>query len=354
MLSIVSIPKMRKLLIKAVNWLEDLPGKETKPNFCCLGVTDDCLLRCKMCYKWQRDIFTKDGEDIPSLFQWKDAIASLRKITQEGFLINFGGGEPLLKDGILDLVRFAADLGFKTNIATNAFLIDENMAKKIAGSGLSKINISLDSFKETTHDCIRGAGGVFAKAMKAIEYLHRYCPNLEVGICCVISQINIDDTIELTEIIEDDNRLKWIYFMAIMQPNNTTPDLEWYKNEFNYLWPKDIKRVRSTINRLIELKNKGYKIANQASQLKAFESYFADPRKFIKVAGCNLSRAVHVSSTGDVFICFLWEKLGNIKSDRIEDLWRSGKAEAIRRDVAGCKNNCHFLINCFFEGDFPF
>lgn len=120
------------------------------------------------------------------------------------------------------------------------------------------------------------------------------------------------------------------------------------------LWPKDIKKAYSVIDRLIELKNRGYKIVNLTSQLRAFKSYFANPQKFVKTAECNLSRALHISSVGDVFICFQWEKLGNIKSDNIKELWYSDRAGAVRRDISKCRKNCHFLINCFFEGDFPF
>lgn len=346
--------QMKRLLVKLINRLEQLPGKDTRPNFCCLGITDDCMLNCRMCYKWKGDISVKSNDGFPTLSQWREAIVSLREITGEGFLINFGGGEPLLMEGLLELVRFAAGLGFRTNIATNAYLIDEEIAKAVANSGLSTINISLDSMKESNHDYLRGVKGVYKKVMKAIEYLDKYCFKLKKGICCVIYDINLNDILDLTEAVERDSRLEWIYFMAPMQPNNTQPDSEWHKGEFSYLWPKDTKKVHYIIDRLIELKNRGYKIVNQTAQLKAFKSYFANPQRFVKTAQCNLSRALHISSVGDVFICFQWDKLGNIKSDRLKELWHSQKVEAVRRNISRCKRNCHFLINCFFEDDFPF
>ncbi len=147
---------MKKFLVNLINRLEELPGKDTKPNFSCLSVTEDCILRCKMCYKWKKDVSIRPDNNSPTISQWKNAIASLREITDEGFLINFGGGEPLLMDGIFELIRFARDMGFKTNIATNAYLINEDVAKAIADSGLSTINISLDSMSESTHDYLRG------------------------------------------------------------------------------------------------------------------------------------------------------------------------------------------------------
>ena len=346
---------MKRLLVDLVNRLEKLPGEDTRPNFCCFGVTDECILRCKMCYKWQKDIAIKSDNAPITLQQWKNAISSLYKITGEGFLINFGGGEPFLMKEILALVRHAVDKGFKTNIATNAFLIDEETAKAIAISGLSTLNISLDSLKDSRHDYLRGVNGVYDRVIKAIDYLHRYAPGLKKGICCVIYDINIDDIIEFTEAIQRDERLEWIYFMAAMQPNNTIADTQWYKKDkFKHLWPQDISRVNSVLDRLIKLKNKGYRIVNQISQLKAFKSYFINPERFVKIGPCHLSRALHVSSAGDVYICFNHLRLGNIKSERLEDLWYSAMADTARRDISGCRKNCHFLINCFFEGDFPF
>jgi MoaA/NifB/PqqE/SkfB family radical SAM enzyme len=346
---------MKKTFARLFNRLEKLSPDYDLPNFCCFGITDECILKCKMCRKWENDISVKTHDSLPSVSDWQGAIDSLQKITKKGFLINFGGGEPFLFDGLLDVVRFATDRGFKTNIATNAYLIDEDMAKRIFDSGLTTLNISLDSSRESTHDYMRGITGVYKNAVNAIGYLHKYCPSLKKGICCGIYDYNIDEIVELAEFVQKDKRLEWLYFMAAMQPNNSHRNEKWYKTEeFGGLWPKDKLKVNSTIAELLRLKEKGYKIVNSHEQLNAFRSYFEDPGCFVRILECNLSRAVHVSSLGDVFICFEWDRLGNIKSDRLEDLWYSQKAQQIRKDISQCRRNCHFLLNCFFEGDFPF
>ncbi|MGE5196972.1 MAG: radical SAM/SPASM domain-containing protein [Deltaproteobacteria bacterium] len=345
---------MKKILANLVEKLEKLPGEDKRPNFCCFGVTDECMLRCRMCRKWQKDIAVASTGRPPSIGQWKEAIASIQKIAGEGFLINFGGGEPFLMDGILELVRYAADIGLRTNIATNAFLIDEAMAEAISISGLTTVNISLDGSTESVHDHLRGVRGTYEKVMKAIGYLHKHCQGLKKGICAAIYDLNMRDIVHLAETVESDNRLEWIYFMAAMQPNNTVEDPYWYENEFRHLWPQDKKQINLVIDRLIEFKSKGYKIVNQTQQLRAFKSYFNNPQRLVKLRPCHLSKALHISSTGDVFICFHHDRLGNIKLDNLEDLWNSGKAEGVRRNIVNCKKNCHFLINCFFEKDFPF
>ena len=326
-----------------------------KLDFICFGITDDCILKCKMCHKWRDDIFIREKTKIPTLDDWKKCAFSLRNITRDPVQINFGGGEPLLKKDILGLVKFCKSKRFKTNIATNAYLIDEEMAKKIAASGLDSIIISLDSLKENRHDYLRGVRGVHYHVMNAITLLDKFCDELYKGICCVIYEENLDDILGLLEWIDRDTRLNSIYFMAAMQPNNTLIDSEWYsKKEFAFLWPKDSEKVCSVIDELIRCKKSGFKITNEIPQLEAFKSYYKSPEKFVKNTKCNMDSALHISSCGDVFLCYRWAKLGNIKTDDLSKLWFSEKADKVRREIASCKNNCHFLLNCFFEGDYPF
>jgi len=326
-----------------------------RPGFCCFGVVDECFLRCKMCQKWRPDLNVPRDIPKPDITLWKRAISSLRSIAGRDFLINFGGGEALLLEGLLDIVHFAAENGLRTNIASNACLIDEPMARRIGRSGLSSINISLDSMNPSTHDYLRGVPGVYHKVMDAIEYLDKYCPGeFEIIICCVIYKINMDEVVSVAEWVNKHPRIKWVYFMAAMQPNNTRPNPRWYREEFQYLWPDDTARITTVIDRLIGMKKQGSKINNQFCQLEAFKQYFDSPDRFVKKTACNLDRAVHVDAIGNIYICYEWERIGNIMHDDLAMAWYSKKACAVRNNIINCKRNCHHLLNCFFEGDYPF
>ena len=143
--------------------------------------------------------------------------------------------------------------------------------------------------------------------------------------------------------------------MAAMQPNNTALDSRWYdKEEFSFLWPKDPQKTSLVIDKLIDLKNKGSKITNEICQLETFKLYYAHPERFVKNTKCNMDSALHISSCGDIFLCYRWGLLGNIKTDDLAEAWYSEKAEKARQDIANCRDNCHFLLNCFFKGDYPF
>ncbi|MDD5560763.1 MAG: radical SAM protein [Candidatus Omnitrophica bacterium] len=329
--------------------------QKVKPDFICFGIIDDCILKCKMCRKWKEDIFIKDRTGAPTLEDWKRCVNSLKKITDKPIQINFGGGEPLLKEGLWELVSFCKSKRLDVNIATNGYLIDENTVKKISDSRLDSIILSLDSLQEDTHDYLRGVKGVYRAVMGAISSLDKSCSELYKGICSVIYDKNIEDVVKLAEWVDNDKRLNSVYFMAAMQPNNTVLDAQWYlKEEFDCLWPKDPLRACVVIDELIKLKKNNSKITNQVCQLEAFKLYYQFPERFVKSTKCNMGSALHISSCGDIFLCYHWGKLGNIKTDDIAQLWSSDNAAQVREDIGNCKNNCHFLLNCYFKGDYPF
>ena len=143
--------------------------KTIKPGFCCFGITDRCMLRCKMCHKWEDDIYVKNPQESPVIEQWKQCVSDLAQMVEFPFELDIGGGEAIMFEGVLDVVRFSVDEGFNTSIASNGYLIDENMAGRIADSGLKAISISMDSFNEETHDYLRGIPGVYRRAMNAID-----------------------------------------------------------------------------------------------------------------------------------------------------------------------------------------
>lgn len=329
--------------------------KKLKPGFCCIGIVDTCMLGCKMCQKWQDDPGTISLSQ-PNTEQWKTFIRQLRDVVDEGFEIDFGGGEALMRQDILELVSYAKSLGFKNTIASNGFLIDEDMAKKIADSGLDSIILSLDSLNSEIHDRMRGVKGVAQRVFKAIDYLRKYSKGIHIGICAIIMEQTVDGLIDLAEWVNTHrDKTNSILFMAAMQPNNTAFNPNWYKEDYNFFWPKDIKKVHAIIDELIRRRKAGHWISDSIVQLEAFKAYFANPDKFVKKSPCNLDRAIHASSIGDIFLCYRYAILGNIKNgDDVREIWYSDVAERVREDISKCKDNCHFLLNCFFEGDYPF
>ncbi|MCG2711315.1 MAG: radical SAM protein [Candidatus Omnitrophica bacterium] len=320
------------------------------PTFCCFTLTDACMLQCQMCQKWKEDISIKPGCRNMELDDWKKCATSLRKIVPDNFIINFGGGEITLVPWLFDIISFCKELGFKTNIATNAFLIDKVMVKKIASSKLDYINISLDSLDESLHDSLRGVKGVHAKVMEAVDLIDKYALHTKISICSIIMKPTLAGIVELIEWVQSNDKIDMIYLMVLMQPNNTTPQQQWWtKEEWDKLWPDDYEEAENVLDDIVRLKQKGYNICNPVEHLQAFKAYFKDPGKFVKKNACHIDRAVHISSVGDLFMCYQQECVGNLHGEDLKNLWTSEFASKVRNNIKKCQQNCHFLLNCNFE-----
>jgi MoaA/NifB/PqqE/SkfB family radical SAM enzyme len=321
------------------------------PTYCCVALLESCFLKCRMCYKGKTDIDLRDPGE-PNLGQWKSFLCSLRSLVRERFQINFAGGEPLARKETLELIKYAAEKGFNTLLATNAFLIDEEMARKIGESGLTTINISLDSLKEERHDYIRGVKGVYRNAMRAIDLLDKYAANVHLGICSVIMEENLDEVGEIVKWIQANDKIDGMGFQAVTQPFSTPEDSLWYENqEYSHLWPKDISRVDRAMDGLIALKQKGLnKLGNPLTQFYVYKAYFRNPNNFIKKQKCHIdTQAINITPTGEIRICFYMEPVGDIKFDDINEVWFSAKARQIREKISACKRNCQSMVNCNFD-----
>lgn len=318
-----------------------------KPAFCIINVHPLCMFKCKMCYIWQRkDIPMMSSEKI------KEFIDTLAEFTEGKADINFVGGEPLLRNDIIDLISVASKRGLRTSLCTNGYLVDYNMAKRLSESGLKGLAISLDSLDEQTHDTLRGMKGSFKRIMQAIDHLACFTSEeFRVNIQTVISQQNLSGLVELSKWVQKSDKVCGVYFMAVVQPLNLEEIDNWHrKDPYRELWPQDTAEMDFVIEELIRLKSteQYQRIINSVPQLKAFKSYFEDPDKFLKKISCNLGEyALNVDYKGDFSPCFTQGTIGNICQEDIRQLWRSEKAVLVRQKMKQCKKNCNFLINCY-------
>jgi MoaA/NifB/PqqE/SkfB family radical SAM enzyme len=305
-----------------------------------------------MCYIWNTN---DDKARESTMEQKKQFVKSLRGLVDPGFEFHLSGGEPLMTEGILDLVNFIANEGYKTNLVTNGFLINESMAKNIVNSGLNTLTFSLDGITPETHDFIRGMNGSYKKIMQAIEYLDKSRNNGKpsISILTIIMERNLDEILRLVEWVQQDQRIEMISFQAITQPFGEQMDNNWFLNGNNRsLWPQDPQKTSKIMERLRELRLSGYKIGNHHNHFLHFREYFKEPNKFLKKIKCNLGDyEFHVDPYGKTFFCCLTEPFGNIKTENLPEIWQSPRTQRIRENVYNCKKNCHIMINCFYEDE---
>jgi len=117
-----------------------------------------------MCNIWEN----KDKKEL-NVRQWKQFLSRFKRVADDHCQINFAGGEPFLKNGLMEINNFARKQGFITAACTNGYLIDEDMAARIGDSGFNTIALSLDSLNPEKHGFLRGMKDSYDKVMRSIE-----------------------------------------------------------------------------------------------------------------------------------------------------------------------------------------
>jgi cyclic pyranopterin phosphate synthase len=118
-----------------------------------VSLTDRCNLRCSYCMPaegldWLPDDQTLTDDEVVRLID----IAVRRLGVTE---VRFTGGEPLVRRGLVDIVRRTHELGVETSLTTNALGLART-AVALREAGLDRINVSIDTVRpETFHEITR-------------------------------------------------------------------------------------------------------------------------------------------------------------------------------------------------------
>ena len=98
------------------------------------------------------------------------------------------GGEPLLCPYLFELIAYAREKGLRPVIGTNATLIDDAVAAKIAAAGVTRISVSIDFPTAADHDRFRGVAGAFDAALRGIRAAMR--AGVEVQVNSTVTKLN--------------------------------------------------------------------------------------------------------------------------------------------------------------------
>lgn len=135
-------------------------------NYLRISVTDRCNLRCRYCIPCE-DFVMLSHEDI---LRFDEIVEVVRQGVGIGIdKIRLTGGEPLVRRDVVKLVGMIATVeGIKDLAMTSNGILLDKFAGPLAGMGLKRVNISLDTmdplkFRELT------SGGDINQVLRGIE-----------------------------------------------------------------------------------------------------------------------------------------------------------------------------------------
>ena len=143
-------------------------------NYICFEVSAICNMDCKFCFANWRE----NRKQLP-LEKVKSIIDKLKEYGIEA--INLTGGDPLLRNDIVDICKYCKEKGIMTIISTNGI---ELMNKKEVLQYIDSINLPLDSFNPDIHNEMRPCAvkNHHKLILELIEYINDNYPNIKIKI----------------------------------------------------------------------------------------------------------------------------------------------------------------------------
>lgn len=134
-----------------------------------VSVTDRCNYRCTYCV----DETAGPVRPREELLSFEEIVRVVRALKGLGIRrIRLTGGEPLVRRGIVHLVRMLADLGLDDlSMTTNGHLLQAN-AERLAAAGLHRVNVSLDAIDAPTFARMAGVDAL-ARVLDGVEAARR-------------------------------------------------------------------------------------------------------------------------------------------------------------------------------------
>ena len=169
----------------------------------------ECTLRCNLhCRHCGSDCKTVAGhQDMPSedFVRVLDSIAAKTDSRQVFVIIT--GGEPLVREDIVECCQAIYDHGFPWGMVTNGLYLTPSLLNQLVDAGMHAMTISLDGLEEN-HNWMRGNKDSFRAVSDAIDMLHDY-PHVVWDIVTCATEHNFDELPALRDFLIEKGVSSW-------------------------------------------------------------------------------------------------------------------------------------------------
>jgi 12,18-didecarboxysiroheme deacetylase len=318
------------------------------------NVTRVCNLKCIHCYahaveRSREKELTKE-----------QALALIDDLAEFGApVILFSGGEPLMRQDLVELASYAVDKGMRAVISTNGTLITRQKAEELKKVGLSYVGVSLDGL-EGVNDRFRGKNGAFKDAMEGIKNCQDV--GLKVGLRLTINKLNVNEVPLIFNLLEDKEIPRVCFYHLVYAGRGS----ELIEQDLDH---RQTRRVVDLImDRTKDLHERGI-----AKEVLTVDNHADGPYLYLRMLREKNSRAGEVlrllqmnegNSSGRGIGCISWdgsvhpdqfwrhESLGNILDRPFSQIWTDlsnplvAKLKDKKRYVKGRCSICRWLDIC--------
>ncbi len=293
------------------------------------NVTTACNLECMHCYA---SATKKPGRGELTFEEGIGLIDDLAEMKVPVLL--FSGGEPLIRDDIFDLIKYASDSGLRCSISTNGTLITPEVAERLRESGAVYVGVSIDGLPET-NDRFRGGKNAFNRAIEGLENAKQ--AGLNTGIRFTVTRYNYEEVPEIIDLLVEKEVPRFcLYHLVPSGRASFRDDITSRERRalVDYLFQKTLELHDEGINTEIltvdnpadgvyvylKLKELDPDLADSAFQLLKYRGGDNSGRK---IADIDMFGNVHPNQ-------FWWDHtVGNVRERKFSDMWLNPEDDLI-------------------------
>ena len=311
----------------------------SSPDTVSWEITERCNLKCEHCSN------AIAGNAYQPSFE--DCIRVINVLRNNNvFRLNIEGGEPFVRDDLIEIIKYANSKNFYPKIDTNGTLIDSSMAKQLSKCKLRGIQVSLDGPSAQSYFEIRRSTDAFYKAIEGIKHLRSN--DIRVGVSIVLMKKNVQYIEEFFSLAEElkINSIRFVDFIPTGRGQaseclTSTQLMNAYKGIMEYtqrpnhtpvIYPSKITGLLTKSNA-----NSCLKSLNPDCQLAC-------------EAGIVL---LHIRANGDITPCVYFREncfvCGNILRDDFQSIWNHSGVLNRFRSLGNMPDkcvDCQNQINC--------
>ena len=215
-------------------------------------ITNRCNYACKYC------IFSSGCGSKKSELTLKECKKVIDDLWNHDFkYLKITGGEPFIRNDLIELLKYAVALGMKVDVSTNASLITKEKAKEFRNITLEMVHVSLDGDIKEIHEQVRGKN-TYDRTVEGIKNLKESNQYIRIG--TVLYKGNQDIILKIIEKAKELEVSEIIF--SVMEPvgrmdgdksfvitkslKEIEEEIEFYQKKYvdsikiNYNWSKKI------------------------------------------------------------------------------------------------------------------
>lgn len=306
-------------------------------------VTAQCNLHCAHCRM-------ADNQDDNHELNTDECFRLIDQILEAGRpIIILTGGEPLLRQDIAVIARYATGRGLRVVMGSNGTLITRETAAMLRSIPLSRLSVSIDFPIPELQDKFRGQAAAFSSTMEGINNARR--EDIEIQINSTITRLNVAYLPQLLRLSLDIGAVAFHPFFLVptgqgkgledveLSPQEYEDTLNWIYERQQELGDRIFFKPTDAPHymRIVNQRRKNLP-ACHTQTAAAGNGHIASGMTRGCLAGTGFC---FISATGKIKGCgYLNAEAGDIREQSFVEVWNRSPLFQQLRDLANLKGKC--------------